>query len=109
MMDCLLESLERTHRVLGLEDDIFRHPVLARVMSRRASSTRCRSWRKRPSRRLVREAKAVAGLSGEPASGTALGRGPAAVVVGFDAWWTYFDFARGRRRRPERRASLRWS
>jgi low temperature requirement protein LtrA len=50
----------------------------------------------------------VAGLSGEPVSGTALAVGLVAVVVGFAAWWTYFDLAGGRRPRPERRASLRW-
>ena len=30
------------------------------------------------------------------------------MVVGFGAWWTYFDFAGGRRPRPERRASMQW-
>ena len=50
----------------------------------------------------------VAGLSGEPVSGTALAVGLTAVVVGFGAWWTYFDFAGGHRPRPERRAGLRW-
>jgi len=50
----------------------------------------------------------VAGLSGEPVSGMTLALGLVAVVVGFGAWWTYFDFAGQRRPRPERRASLRW-
>ena len=50
----------------------------------------------------------VAGLSGEPVSGLTLAVGLVAVVVGFGAWWTYFDFAGGRRPRPERRASTRW-
>jgi low temperature requirement protein LtrA len=50
----------------------------------------------------------VAGLSGQPVSGATLAVGLVAVVVGFGAWWTYFDFAGGRRPRPERRASLRW-
>jgi low temperature requirement protein LtrA len=50
----------------------------------------------------------VAGLSSEPVSATALAVGLVAVVVGFGAWWTYFDFAGQRRPRPERRASLRW-
>jgi low temperature requirement protein LtrA len=50
----------------------------------------------------------VAGLSGEPVSGTALAVGLVAVVVGFGAWWTYFDFAGQRRPRPERAGSLRW-
>jgi low temperature requirement protein LtrA len=47
-------------------------------------------------------------LSGEPVSAAGLATGLTAVVVGFGAWWTYFDFAGGRRPRPERRASLRW-
>jgi low temperature requirement protein LtrA len=50
----------------------------------------------------------VAGLSGEPVSGMALAVGLVAVVVGFGAWWTYFDLAGQRRPRPERRSSLRW-
>jgi low temperature requirement protein LtrA len=50
----------------------------------------------------------VAGLSSEPVSGLTLAVGLVAVVVGFGAWWTYFDFAGGRRPRPERRASMRW-
>jgi low temperature requirement protein LtrA len=50
----------------------------------------------------------VAGLSGEPVSGLTLAVGLVAVVVGFGAWWTYFDFAGHRHARPERAASLRW-
>jgi len=50
----------------------------------------------------------VAGLSSRPVSGLTLTVGLVAVVVGFGAWWTYFDFAGGRRPRPEREASLRW-
>ena len=50
----------------------------------------------------------VAGLSGEPVSGADLAVGLVAVVVGFGAWWTYFDFAGGRTPRPERPATLRW-
>jgi len=50
----------------------------------------------------------VAGLSGQPVSGLTLAVGLVAVVIGFGAWWTYFDFAGGRRPRPERRASLWW-
>lgn len=50
----------------------------------------------------------VAGLSSQPVSGLTLAVGLVAVVVGFGAWWTYFDFAGGRRPRPERAASLRW-
>jgi low temperature requirement protein LtrA len=50
----------------------------------------------------------VAGLSGEPVSTMALAVGLVAVVVGFGAWWTYFDLAGQRRPRPERRLALRW-
>jgi len=50
----------------------------------------------------------VAGLSGQPVSEMTLAVGLVAVVVGFGAWWTYFDMAGQRRPRPERRASLRW-
>jgi low temperature requirement protein LtrA len=50
----------------------------------------------------------VTGLSAEPVSGMALAVGLVAVVVGFGAWWTYFDFAGQRRPVPERPASLRW-
>ncbi len=50
----------------------------------------------------------VAGLSGEPVSAMALAVGLVAVVIGFGAWWTYFDFAGQRRPRPERPPSLRW-
>jgi low temperature requirement protein LtrA len=50
----------------------------------------------------------VAGLSGEPVSAMTLAVGLVAVVVGFGAWWTYFDLAGQRRPRPERRPGLRW-
>jgi len=50
----------------------------------------------------------VAGLSGEPVGGLPLAVGLVAVVVGFGAWWTYFDLAGQRRPRPERAAGLRW-
>jgi low temperature requirement protein LtrA len=50
----------------------------------------------------------VAGLSSQPINGLTLTVGLVAVVVGFGAWWTYFDLAGGRRPRPERSASLRW-
>src|SRR5215472_8499530 len=50
----------------------------------------------------------VAGLSSQPISALTLAVGLVAVVVGFGAWWTYFDFAGQRRPRPERAASLRW-
>src|SRR6202021_4140823 len=50
----------------------------------------------------------VTGLSGRPVSALTLAVGLAAVVVGFGAWWTYFDFAGQRRPRPERVASVQW-
>jgi low temperature requirement protein LtrA len=50
----------------------------------------------------------VTGLSSQPLSGLTLGVGLVAVVVGFGAWWTYFDFAGNRRPRQEPAASLQW-
>jgi low temperature requirement protein LtrA len=50
----------------------------------------------------------VAGLAREPVSGLTLSVGLVAVVVGFGAWWTYFDFAGHRHPRPEPVATLRW-
>jgi low temperature requirement protein LtrA len=50
----------------------------------------------------------VAGLSSRPVSGLTLGVGLVAVVIGFGAWWTYFDFAGQRQARPNHRASLQW-
>ena len=50
----------------------------------------------------------VTGLSGRPVSGLTLAVGLAAVVVGFGAWWTYFDFAGQRQPRTERVASTQW-
>ncbi len=50
----------------------------------------------------------VAGLSSQPISGLTLAVGLVAVVVGFGAWWTYFDFAGQRHPRTERSASLQW-
>jgi low temperature requirement protein LtrA len=50
----------------------------------------------------------VAGLSGQPVSALTLSVGLAASVVGFGAWWTYFDFAGQRQPRPEPAASLQW-
>jgi len=43
----------------------------------------------------------VAGLAGQPVSGLTLAVGLVAVVVGFGAWWTYFDFAGQRLARQE--------
>ena len=50
----------------------------------------------------------VAGLSSQPVGELTLAVGLVAVVVGFGAWWTYFDFAGERRPRPEPAASLQW-
>ena len=50
----------------------------------------------------------VAGLAGQPVSGLTLAVGLVAVVVGFGAWWTYFDFAGGRPPRTGPPASLQW-
>jgi hypothetical protein len=50
----------------------------------------------------------VTGLSSQPVGALTLTVGLVAVVVGFGAWWTYFDFAGGRRPRPEPSASLQW-
>ncbi len=50
----------------------------------------------------------VQGLSSEPISVLDLSVGLVAVVVGFGAWWTYFDFAGHREVRDERPATLTW-
>jgi len=50
----------------------------------------------------------VGGLASEPISGLTLSVGLVAVVVGFGAWWTYFDFAGDRHPRPGRTATLQW-
>jgi low temperature requirement protein LtrA len=50
----------------------------------------------------------VTGLSSRPVNALTLAVGLVAVVVGFGAWWTYFDFAGQRQPRPERAASVRW-
>jgi low temperature requirement protein LtrA len=50
----------------------------------------------------------VAGLAREPVSGLTLSVGLVAVVVGFGAWWTYFDFAGHRQPRPDTAATLQW-
>jgi hypothetical protein len=42
----------------------------------------------------------VGGLADQPFSALTLAVGLVAVVVGFGAWWTYFDFARHRLPRP---------
>jgi low temperature requirement protein LtrA len=48
------------------------------------------------------------GLADEPISALALSVGLVAVVVGFGAWWTYFDFAGHRHLDDRRGASLQW-
>jgi low temperature requirement protein LtrA len=50
----------------------------------------------------------VQGLAGEPISGLTLSVGLIAVVVGFGAWWTYFDFAGHRHLEAKPTASLQW-
>jgi low temperature requirement protein LtrA len=50
----------------------------------------------------------VAGLAREPIGVLTLAVGLVAVVVGFGAWWTYFDFAGHRHPRPAKTASLQW-
>ena len=50
----------------------------------------------------------VTGLADEPLSALSLSVGLVAVVVGFGAWWTYFDFAGQRHPRPNRAASGQW-
>jgi low temperature requirement protein LtrA len=50
----------------------------------------------------------VAGLSSRPINALTLAVGLVAVVVGFGAWWTYFDFAGQRKPLPERVASVQW-
>jgi low temperature requirement protein LtrA len=50
----------------------------------------------------------VTGLADEPLSALSLSVGLVAVVVGFGAWWTYFDFAGHGHPRPNRAASGQW-
>ena len=50
----------------------------------------------------------VGGLSAQPVSALTLSVGLVAVVVGFGAWWTYFDFAGNRGPQPERTATVQW-
>src|SRR5215467_10820608 len=50
----------------------------------------------------------VTGLAEQPVNALTLAVGLVAVVVGFGAWWTYFDFAGHRPPRPEPPATLQW-
>lgn len=50
----------------------------------------------------------VQGLIGEPVSAATLSVGLISVLIGFGAWWTYFDFAGHRHVAPGRPAGLRW-
>ena len=50
----------------------------------------------------------VQGLTSEPVSAATLSTGLIAVVVGFGAWWTYFDFAGQRQLEEGRRATVQW-
>ncbi len=50
----------------------------------------------------------VTGLASQPVSALTLAVGLVAVVVGFGAWWTYFDFAGQRHPRPDRTSGLQW-
>ena len=50
----------------------------------------------------------VGGLASQPVSALTLAVGLVAVVVGFGAWWTYFDFAGQRQPRPEPVPTVQW-
>ncbi|MFE2834182.1 low temperature requirement protein A [Streptomyces mirabilis] len=50
----------------------------------------------------------VDGLAHEPTNALTLAVGLVAVVIGFGAWWTYFEFAGHRRPRPTRASTLQW-
>jgi low temperature requirement protein LtrA len=50
----------------------------------------------------------VQGLASKPISALTLSVGLIAVVIGFGAWWTYFDFAGHRHLSQKRAASLTW-
>lgn len=51
----------------------------------------------------------VDGLAHEPTNALTLAVGLVAVVIGFGAWWTYFDFAGHRRPRPTRASTVQWT
>ncbi|MER6816367.1 low temperature requirement protein A [Spirillospora sp. NPDC000708] len=50
----------------------------------------------------------VDGLAHEPADALTIAVGLVAVVIGFGAWWTYFDFVGHRPPRPARASTVRW-
>ncbi|MFD7052535.1 low temperature requirement protein A [Streptomyces mirabilis] len=50
----------------------------------------------------------VDGLAHEPTNALTLAVGLVSVVIGFGAWWTYFDFAGHRRPRPTRASTVQW-
>jgi low temperature requirement protein LtrA len=50
----------------------------------------------------------VSGLASQPVNGLTVSVGLVAVVIGFGAWWTYFDFAGHRHTRAERAATVQW-
>ena len=50
----------------------------------------------------------VQGLASEQISGLTLSVGLIAVLIGFGAWWTYFDFAGRRHLKEEPAATLQW-
>src|SRR5262249_8012720 len=51
----------------------------------------------------------VNGLAAEPTNALPLAVALIAVVVGFGAWWTYFDFAGHRAPRPTPAATAQWT
>ncbi|MFF4136453.1 low temperature requirement protein A [Streptomyces mirabilis] len=52
--------------------------------------------------------RVVDGLAHEPTNALTLAVGLVAVVSGFGAWWTYFDFAGHRQPRPTRASTVQW-
>ncbi len=50
----------------------------------------------------------VSGLAAEPVSALTIAVALTAVVVGFGAWWTYFDFAGHREPRQDPAATVQW-
>jgi low temperature requirement protein LtrA len=50
----------------------------------------------------------VQGLASAPVSALTISAGLIAVVIGFGAWWTYFDFAGRRQPEAKRAATLQW-